>query len=179
MTEVTKYPTEVLDNSDGWTNPTYGLNAHDGLCTTKNVSSGNSKKLKVGTFGFAIPAGSTINHVYIGFHAFHYSGVYLCYNASLRPKIVLNCAIELPVEAPCAPSGNCDNAGDREAESVLPWTVDILNNETFEFWFELIVAAAGGVHGAYVDDGWIRVVYTPPAPPVGRKRLGNGLAWRR
>jgi len=76
MTEVTKYPTEVLDNTDGWSDPTYGLNAHDGLCTTKNVSSGNSKKLKVGTFGFAIPAGSTISKVYVGFHAFRNAGVY-------------------------------------------------------------------------------------------------------
>lgn len=167
MVVVTKNPTAYSVLSCTWVNPEYALGGHDGNCAYTNRLTYGKCALQVSSFGFAIPAGSTLNSVKFGYHAAkpnnQYSEAEMVITHDSGSQVLATVFI-----------GDCTNAGDTEEPDYLGLTIDDLNTENFTVVLRLS-NAVGGYGTAYFDCCWIKVDYTPPVE--GRPALGDGLTW--
>ena len=165
MTVVRKYPT-AYTNTDSWTNPAYLLGASDALCGSKSGVAYNTYICYLKTYGFAIPVGSTINSVKIGFKsAYEHALVFLGFRirAAGGGTGIDSVAV-----------GVCADATWAELDvSFLGFTVAELNNETFTSWVQVYVEL-DGVFG-FVDCAYVEVDYTLPAVGIASKRLLVGV----
>ena len=163
MTVVRKYPT-AYTNTDSWANPDYLLGASDGLCGSKSGVAWQTYLCYLRTYGFAIPVGSTINSVKIGFKsAYEHVTVYLSfsYRGAGGGTSIYSAAV-----------GVCADVTVYELDiSFLGITVAELNNETFTSWVQVYVEGEGV--GGFVDCAYIEVDYTEPA--VGKREIMDGF----
>lgn len=179
MTVVTQNAGTVTSTS--WTNPTNAQGACDSNCASivksDNASGAGTHTCDCSDFGFAIPAGSTLNSVKFGFHQQY--GTLCGITGELRETMINGGLVFcLSVNPNAGWSLVCTDATDRESidvKDLLDLTVDILNNETFTFNFALIISAHAPFnhnHYAYVDCVWITVDYTEaPAPTTPSVKL--------
>ena len=190
MVTKTYYPSAYYDN-DGWgsaeasptcsgNDPSNLLNVPDGHCACRSTLSTVRKcflKLYKDSDGNApaIPAGSTINHVYTNGHAvdvtlrisgylvywLHHSNFY-CGQAAWATTSTISC-------------DNCGDNYDNLDCIDAGWTAEDINAlgtedppTTTETWVE-ISSDGLSAHRGMVDGVWITVDYTPPsaAQPVG------------
>ena len=176
MTIVTKNPTAWSNNTGVWTNPAYALGVHDGLCASKGTSVPGLYTFQVKTFGFNIPAGSTINSVTLGFHSARGHSYYPTYG-SLFITITKGGISVSVTEGFSDWLVNCASALDSEQSiplGVMPFSAEDLNNETFTVTLNLSVSIGSGTQNGYVDCCWITVDYTE-AVGIASKRLLVGV----
>lgn len=174
MTVVTKYPTAIIDNSGTWANPSYGLGAPDAQCMYKFGASGQSKDIQLGTYGFDIPSGATINHVYIGMKGFRDHGSMSHEYSDLQNRFTKGSTTEILSCTYKGSSGSCANVGNDEQEIYTTLTRDDLVNETFSTVCRITVVPLGGIHKGYVDAIWIKVDYTYYQPVTYKYRMIMG-----
>jgi len=165
MVVVRKYPT-AYTNTDSWVDPANLLGASDGNCGSKSGAVWQTYLCYLKTYGFAIPVGSTINSVKIGFKsAYEHVTVFLSfgYRGAGGSTSIYSTA-----------AGVCVDVTVYEEDiSFLGITVAELNNETFTSWVSVYVELAG-VSG-FVDCAYIEVDYTEPAVGIASKRLLVGV----
>jgi hypothetical protein len=123
MTVVRKYPTVVV-NSGVWTSPDE-VKVEDGVCAAHNDIVVCDNKLTCSGFGFAIPAGSTINKVTIGMHS------KLINNMNLATA--LNWLIYCPAEWPSILSSASNGSGGYACSDCTDWSVSQVQSVIFHF----------------------------------------------
>jgi hypothetical protein len=175
MTVVRKYPTVVV-NSGIWLLPD-NVKVEDGNCAAVNDIIVCDAKLTCSGFGFAIPAGSTINKVTIGMHSKLIN--------ELNLATALNWLIYCPLEWPSILSSASNGAGGYACSDCTDWSVSQIQSVVFpfepddfnapeQFVAELHAVCTnnnGWVWKARTDNVWIEVDYTEP--PVSGSSQGN------
>lgn len=182
MTEIKKYAGAVDDVGAAWGDEANTTGVDDGSCGYV-AGCGEANRLEMSSYGFNIPAGSTIDNVYVGFHVVgssvwgYRSTMVLKFMKTHNGSTAYNHSKDgYIVVKTCA---DCENSESIDIQPVFtgagqPITVDDLNNENFEIWIW---------HGAisyclglefFLDATWIRVVYTEP---VVKAPLGDGLTF--
>jgi len=164
-----KYPTEVGENTDSWTNPENMLNAGDGVCGYKITGALDwNLKCYLKTYGFSIPAGSTITKLTLGTKGCRNASFVVMATVSMVCK---NGIIEYGGNVNETQWSNCSGATEVTISFVSPTplpSVDDLNNETFTTWAKFMGSSLyANAKTGLIDCIWIEVEYTPPAAPSG------------
>lgn len=177
MVVVVKYPTSSGANPDVWISPNNALGVADGLCASKNAVASGSWYLYLSGYGFAIPAGSTINHVYInhkGIIACAINGDLLNFSFIHEAQLINDFSSDTIVGAPCgstAYKSDYDILPDLAGGRTI--SVDDLNNEVFTT--QLHATALFAIPQVFrCDSCYIEVDYTPPSA-LASKRLLVGV----
>jgi len=178
---VRKYPTNSGANPDGWDDPNNALGAADAACTEKRIVGTASKYLYLSGYGFSIPAGATLNHVYV-----NHKGVINCAIIGaqvLHFSFIYNSQYGNSVDSDVVMGAGCDQTAYKTQYDILPdfaaagnpITVAVLNAETFTTRLQATGALA--VYQAFdVDSAYIEVDYTEAALPKAGGSLGSPLA---
>ena len=171
-----QYPSYIFDpivvkkyaggytNPNGWYDPEYAEGEDDGSCAYKyyyaSAGAGVYVPIWFHTFGFDIPLDAELDSIQIGMHAIMSTW------SSAHPQ-VQQCYKILSAtvchESTYGGSLLCSDCVDKELD--LPQyyvdntTPEMLNNEDFEFWCQLIFYGKGSGTG-HIDSVWITVVYT-------------------
>lgn len=175
-------------NPDAFTNPQNAVDADgdNGTCACKLTNVYVEKVLKVSAFGFSIPLGSTIDEVYIGGHmrtrriaGLGFAGIKIVY---VGKTYTLDASADTGLPLPACPNQTqCDACTNKEGTNIqgfMGFTVSDLNNGVFDFYLTVISdPVTQYVTGGQWDCVWIRVLYTPPAPPTAQAEYGDGLTW--
>ena len=183
MTVVRKHPTNSGTNPDAWDDPNNALGAADSLCTEKRINGTASKYLYLSGYGFAIPVGSTLNHVYV-----NHKGVINCAIVSsqvLHFSFIFNSQYGNSIDSSVVMGAGCTETAYKTQYDILPdfaaagnpITVATLNAESFTTRLQATGALA--VYQAFdVDAVYIEVDYTEPPPPtaVSGGSLGSAHA---
>jgi len=184
MTIKTFYPSALGARQD-YTNGANMLNVPDAVCAYKAVLAGQTKYEDVNTFKDsgavlitdAIPAGSTLNHAYIGLHgSYSVDSLLLGQNAKIRKTGDAN------TYGATSPHGNltCPALGVSNAEVEIDqfhfvFTMEDYRTQNFACWVEAVNGSAG-LATFYCDAVWIRIDYTAPAVAAAGG-MGDGLTW--
>ena len=176
MTVVRKYPTAYTDGV-GWTNPENVCNAGepDATCAYFAHVEVCDHTIVVSGFGFAIPAGSTINSVKIGMQAELTNKLNLA--AQLYLLVVWN-RLGLSSRADANVSQQYGCAYCSESYTLAPLTITLadLNDENFSAVIHGTSTYNNGwTWRVYCDTVWIEVDYTEPAAAV--KTHGDGITF--
>jgi len=183
MTIKTFYPSALGARQD-YTNGANMLGVPDAVCATKPVLAGQTKYEDVTTFkdsgavliADAIPAGSTLNHAYIGLHgSYSVLNVLLAQNAKIQKTGDANVygATNAPANLTC-PALGVSNAEVQIDQFHFVFTMEDYRTQNFACWVEAVNGSAG-LATFYCDAVWIRIDYTAPAVAAGG--MGDGLTW--
>lgn len=167
------YPSAHGARQEFTTNPNNLLNQEDGTCAYVNMLAGATKYHDATTFKDSagvsiadkIPAGSTLVKAYVGINAnWQQNNVNLVVSAQIRKKLDVN-----TYSADQAGQGlSCPAAGTVNEQRInqfgLIFTMEDYRTENFDFWFKAVNGSAG-LARPYVDAGWVKIEYTPPAVP--------------
>ena len=179
MTVVRKYPTNSGTNPDSWDDPNNALGAADDLCTEKRINGTASKYLYLSGYGFAIPSGSTLNHVYV-----NHKGVINCAIIGaqvLHFSFIFNSQYGNSIDSSVVMGAGCAETAYKTQYDILPdfaaagnpITVAALNAESFTTRLQATGALA--VYQAFdVDAAYIEVDYTAPVVAKGAG-VGSGV----
>lgn len=184
MTIKTFYPS-ALGARQEYSNDNNILGVPDATCATAPCFGGVTKTEDVTTFldsggisiADAIPAGSTLNHAYIGLHgSYSVLNVLLAQNAKIRKTGDANVygATNSPANLTC-PALGVSNAEVQIDQFHFVFTMEDYRTQNFACWVEAVNGSAG-LATFYCDAVWIRIDYTAPAVAAAGG-MGDGLTW--
>jgi hypothetical protein len=175
MVEIIKNAAQWRNNTGAWVNPADACGAQNGVCAYKITSTVGTYDCELYDYGFAIPVGSTIDHVYIGFHSVSGSNVNAdeVFGSFNLKKGNQTWTVSSPWFGGIP---SCGYSQDRETLDIQPagqFTPEDFNTPNFT---TIIRAQINAYAVVRVDCVWIRVQYTPPVA-VAPKMVGDGLTW--
>lgn len=172
MTVVRKYPT-LWSDGVGWTNPQRVIGAPDSLCATFGTTAATDRRIYVSGFGFAIPAGSTINSVKVGMHALIQNGQ----NLAAQHLFVVawdRLGLSSVNAANKSAFSGCGFCSDSDTSCGYALTVDDFNDEDFTAYIQAVCTFDNGFWWYATNDAdWIEVDYTEPPPSAAT--IGSGV----